>query len=74
MPGAEPAAATAYFASFTADDWACRAKERGVPADLQAPDLFTPKEFRSTPGGLYDDALAKLSENAVGSPGPPAFS
>jgi phage terminase large subunit GpA-like protein len=38
----------AYFASFTADDWAHRAKDRGVPADLQAPDLFTPKEFQAT--------------------------
>ncbi len=38
-----------YFISFTADDWAQRAKARGIPADLQAPDLFTPKEFQSPP-------------------------
>jgi phage terminase large subunit GpA-like protein len=42
------AAVNAYFVSFTADDWAERAKERGLPADLQAPDLFTPKQFRVT--------------------------
>jgi phage terminase large subunit GpA-like protein len=41
------AAVNAYFASFTADDWAARAKERGIPADLKAPDLFTPREFQS---------------------------
>jgi phage terminase large subunit GpA-like protein len=71
------AGAHAYFTSFTADDWALRARERGVPADLQAPDLFTPKEFQ-TPAiaqpltdepasvaparGLYGDDLAQLNK------------
>lgn len=41
------ALAHAYIASFTADDWAMRAKERGIPAELRNPDLFTPKEFRA---------------------------
>lgn len=35
----------AYFASFTSDDWAARAKERGIPADLRQPDLFAVREF-----------------------------
>lgn len=42
----------AYFVSFTADDWARRAKERGIPAELQAPDLFTPREFQALPVGV----------------------
>ena len=42
------AAAHAYFTSFTADDWAFRAKEWGIPADLQSPDLFTPRAFHNT--------------------------
>jgi phage terminase large subunit GpA-like protein len=36
------AAAHPYFTSWTADDWAEKAKERGVPADLKSPDLFNP--------------------------------
>jgi phage terminase large subunit GpA-like protein len=35
----------AYFASFTADDWSRLAKERDIPADMQAPDLFAPRGF-----------------------------
>ena len=67
------AAVNAYFSSFTADDWANRAKERGIPAELQAPDLFTPKEFHagSAPardGGLYGDKLSDINEGALGSP------
>lgn len=41
------AAADAYFAAFTADDWAERARERGIPADLRTPDLFAPKPFQA---------------------------
>jgi phage terminase large subunit GpA-like protein len=41
------AVADAYFAAFTADDWADRAKERGIPADLRTPDLFTPRPFQA---------------------------
>jgi len=41
------AVADAYFSAFTADDWADRAKERGIPADLRTPDLFTPKPFQA---------------------------
>jgi phage terminase large subunit GpA-like protein len=41
------AVADAYFAAFTADDWANRAKERGIPADLRTPDLFAPKPFQA---------------------------
>jgi phage terminase large subunit GpA-like protein len=36
----------AYFASFTADDWARLAAERGIPEDLRTPDLFTPRAFQ----------------------------
>jgi phage terminase large subunit GpA-like protein len=42
------AAAHAYFTSFTADDWARVAKERGIPAELQTPDLFTPRGFQAS--------------------------
>ncbi len=71
------ALANAYFVSFTADDWANRAKERGIPAELQAPDLFTPKEFAAAPKtpaapgpapsepvdrGLYGDNLNKVNK------------
>ncbi|MFY0022535.1 hypothetical protein ABTQ05_21640, partial [Acinetobacter baumannii] len=41
------AAADAYFSAYTANDWAERAKERGIPADLRTPDLFTPKPFQA---------------------------
>lgn len=41
------AVADAYFSAFTADDWANRAKERGIPADLRTPDLFAPKPFQA---------------------------
>jgi phage terminase large subunit GpA-like protein len=40
------AALDAYFASFTADDWARLATERGIPEDLRKPDLFTPRAFQ----------------------------
>jgi phage terminase large subunit GpA-like protein len=36
----------AYFASFTADDWARLAAERGIPEDLRKADLFTPRAFQ----------------------------
>jgi phage terminase large subunit GpA-like protein len=36
----------AYFASFTSDDWARLAAERGIPEDLRTPDLFTPRAFQ----------------------------
>ncbi|MFL9828917.1 terminase gpA endonuclease subunit, partial [Rhodoplanes sp. SY1] len=39
------AAAAAYMASYTADDWARQAKARGIPEDLRTPDLFTPVAF-----------------------------
>jgi phage terminase large subunit GpA-like protein len=42
------AVADAYFSAFTSDDWAARAKERGIPADLRTPDLFAPKPFQVT--------------------------
>ena len=41
------AVADAYFAALTADDWANRAKERGIPADLRTPDLFAVKPFQT---------------------------
>ncbi|CUT12526.1 Chemotaxis protein methyltransferase CheR EC 21180 [Bradyrhizobium sp.] len=40
------AALDAYFASFTADDWATLASERGIPEDLRKPDLFSPRAFQ----------------------------
>lgn len=45
------ALAHAYTASFTADDWARLAKERGIPEDLRHPDLFAPRAF-VTPGAV----------------------
>ena len=39
------ALADAYLTSFTADDWARLAKDRGIPADLTTPDLFAPRAF-----------------------------
>lgn len=39
------ALAHAYLTSYTADDWADRAKQRGIPADMFAPDLFAPRAF-----------------------------
>jgi phage terminase large subunit GpA-like protein len=42
------ALANAYLTTYTADDWARAAKERGIPEDMQKPDLFAPRGF--TPG------------------------
>lgn len=67
------ALAHAYFASFTIDDWAQRAKERGIPADMKAADLFTPKEFAAgevkkpveqaaKSRGLYGESLGDLNK------------
>jgi len=39
------ALAHAYLASYTKDDWARVAKERGIPEDLRTPDLFAPRGF-----------------------------
>jgi phage terminase large subunit GpA-like protein len=36
------ALADAYLATYTSDDWARMARDRGVPADLMDPDLFNP--------------------------------
>jgi phage terminase large subunit GpA-like protein len=67
------ALADAYHASFTASDWAERAKERGIPVDLQKPDLFTPREFQTPASPAahveaessdYLDRLAKLNKGA----------
>lgn len=41
------ALASPYFTTFAAEDWAERARERGVPADLRELDLFTPKAFHA---------------------------
>lgn len=64
------AAAHAWFTSFTADDWARLAKERGIPADLQEPDLFVPLSRPSSsspaePAGMEVSlaALVARSEN-----------
>jgi phage terminase large subunit GpA-like protein len=40
------AALDAYFTSFTSDDWARLAADRGIPEDLRTPDLFTPRAFQ----------------------------
>jgi phage terminase large subunit GpA-like protein len=68
------AIAEAYLTSFTSDDWAVRARERGIPDDLRPPDLFTPKEFiagaekiarpATTAAGPYGGALADLNKGA----------
>jgi len=50
------AAADAYFSAFTSDDWANRAKERGIPADLRTPDLFAPKPFQAVALKPVEDA------------------
>jgi phage terminase large subunit GpA-like protein len=61
----------AYFASFTADDWAHLAAERGIPEDLRTPDLFTPRAFQRgadmvtgeiPPEVTKDDPWARLAE------------
>lgn len=56
----------AYLASFTADDWAQRAKERGVPEDLRLPDLFSQRPYsssddRSKPDDHQPDPFAGLA-------------
>lgn len=65
------AALDAYFASFTADDWARLASERGIPEDLQKPDLFTPRAFHRgadmvtgeiAPEAVPKDPWARLAE------------
>jgi phage terminase large subunit GpA-like protein len=61
----------AYFASFTADDWARLAKDRGIPEDMRAPDLFAPRAFAegtaaaktADPVGDSFAALAKLNKD-----------
>ncbi|WP_438278091.1 terminase gpA endonuclease subunit [Nitrobacter sp.] len=65
------AALDAYFASFTEDDWARLASERGIPEDLQKPDLFTPRAFHRgadmvtgevAPEAIPNDPWARLAE------------
>jgi phage terminase large subunit GpA-like protein len=58
------ALAHAYFTGFTADDWARLAKERGIPADLQAPDLFTPRAFHPVNSAAPAPANSSPSEPA----------
>lgn len=55
----------AYFASFTADDWARLAKERNIPEDMRTPDLFAPRAFSADekpqkPSAV--DPFARLAE------------
>ena len=56
----------AYFASFTADDWARLAKDRNIPEDLRAPDLFAPHGFAQSlpPASAETDpfGLIRLAE------------
>jgi phage terminase large subunit GpA-like protein len=64
------AAAYPYFTSFTPAAWADRARERGMPADLTTPDLFTPREFhKATAPALApaDSARAETGVPGVGS-------
>ncbi|MBI1202556.1 MAG: terminase [Rhodopseudomonas sp.] len=65
------ALADAYLATFTSDDWARRARERGVPDDLMTPDLFNQlpaiEGNRETDGGKVAspaalDPFARLAE------------
>jgi phage terminase large subunit GpA-like protein len=61
------ALANAYTSTFTADDWARLAKERGIPEDRRAPDLFAPRAFSSTPVAqppqpAGPDQFARLAE------------
>jgi phage terminase large subunit GpA-like protein len=57
-----------YLASFTPDDWAARAAERGLPQDMRTPDLFTPRPFgreAKTPADDHErprDPFAQLAE------------
>lgn len=39
------ALAHAYLTSFTADDWAAKAKDRGIPEEMRTPDLFASRGF-----------------------------
>lgn len=43
------ALAHAYLTSYTADDWAAKAKDRGIPEDLRTPDLFAPRGLVALP-------------------------
>ena len=62
------ALADAYLSTFTADDWARLAAERGIPEDLRTPDLFAPPAFARTAdrpeqGGPADsDQFARLAQ------------
>lgn len=61
------ALAHAYLATCTADDWARMARERGLPADLIAPDLFNPLSRLTVPpvkpaDTAPADPFAKLAE------------
>lgn len=63
------ALAHAYLSSWTADDWARAAKERGIPEDMQTPDLFGPHGFartQKTEPKASDpfEALARLNQGA----------
>jgi len=59
------ALADAYLSTYTADDWAHRARERLVPADMVAPDLFSPRlpppADHAAPAPA-DDAMTRMLE------------
>lgn len=55
------AAVSAYMASFTADDWARLAKERGIPEDMRTPDLFAPRAFADAAAPAAKPAEVKQS-------------
>lgn len=58
------ALAHAYLTSYTADDWATRAKERGIPEDMREADLFAPRAFvapTEPPVGKQPDMFDQLA-------------
>jgi phage terminase large subunit GpA-like protein len=63
------AIADAYHISFTADDWARLAKERGIPAELRTPDLFSRREFQQVTGLAATGHVASVPPAAAGGEG-----
>lgn len=57
------AALDPYFTSFTADDWAYLAAERGIPEDLRKPDLFTPRAFQRGADMVTGEIPPELPKN-----------
>jgi len=53
------AGADVYFSAFAADDWAERARERGISADLRTPDLFARRPFQALSAKPVEGAVKR---------------